>query len=76
MDTARQMDGKALKPLYLQIRDVLLAEAEKDPGYRFPSERRLCSLYGVSRPTVQKALDYFLENNLIVRRPGKGSSAS
>ena len=57
----------------MQIREWLMQEAEKDPDFRFPSERELCRLYGVSRPTVQKALSYFIENDLIVRRPGIGT---
>lgn len=64
---------QSLKPLYLQIREKLLLEARKDKNYRFPSERKLCQIYGISRPTVRKALDYFVENDLIVRRPGKGT---
>ena len=64
---------QSLKPLYLQIREKLLREARKDKNYRFPSERKLCQIYDISRPTIRKALDYFVENNLIVRRPGKGT---
>ena len=67
------IDKQAIKPLYLQIRESLLHQVEKNPSFRFPSERELCTLYGVSRPTVQKALSYFLERNLIVRRPGVGT---
>ena len=58
------IDKESIKPLYLQIREWLMHEAEKNPEYRFPSERELCRLYGVSRPTVQKALSYFVENDL------------
>ena len=64
---------KSLKPLYLQIREKLLIEARKDKNYRFPSERKLCQIYDISRPTIRKALDYFVENDLIIRRPGKGT---
>lgn len=67
------IDKESIKPLYLQIREWLMHEAEKNPEFRFPSERELCRLYGVSRPTVQKALSYFVENDLIVRRPGIGT---
>jgi DNA-binding LacI/PurR family transcriptional regulator len=67
------IDKQSIKPLYLQIRERLMREADKNPDYRFPSERELCRLYGVSRPTVQKALSYFIEHDLIVRRPGIGT---
>lgn len=50
-----------------------MREMRKHGCERLPSERDLCRKYGVCRPTVQKALGYFLEKNLIVRRPGKGT---
>jgi DNA-binding LacI/PurR family transcriptional regulator len=74
------MPGGAMKaidsetrPIYLRIREDLLLAMEGRDFHKLPSERELCDRYGVCRPTVQKALDYFLERNLIVRRPGKGS---
>ncbi len=67
------IDKESVKPLYLQIREELLEKARSNPGFRFPSERKLCSLYNVSRPTIQKALSYFIENDMIARRPGKGT---
>jgi len=67
------LDKESVKPLYLQIREELLEKARTNPGFRFPSERKLCSVYKVSRPTIQKALSYFIENDMISRRPGKGT---
>nr|WP_037349241.1 GntR family transcriptional regulator [Selenomonas artemidis] len=38
-----------------------------------PGERELCRSFGVSRPTVRKALDLLEEENKIVRMQGRGS---
>lgn len=60
-------------PMYLRIREDLLHAMQLDPAGSVPSERTLCQKYNVCRPTIHKALEYFTENNLIVRLPGKGS---
>jgi len=64
---------EGIKPYYLQIREYLLEELKKKKDFRIPSENQLCEYYGVSRPTVRKALEYLVEQNLIVRKQGKGS---
>ncbi|MBS1371004.1 MAG: GntR family transcriptional regulator [Lentisphaeria bacterium] len=61
------------KPIYQQIREDLLMNFRETGEALLPSERELCKRYGVCRPTVHKALSYLVENDLIVRRPGKGS---
>ena len=61
------------KPIYLKIREDLLADLETNHNKKLPSELELCRRYGVCRLTVQKALEYFLENGMIVRRAGKGT---
>lgn len=61
------------KPLYLKIREDLLEDLRKNRTQKLPSERDLCERYNVCRPTVQKALSYLIEKNLIIRRKGKGS---
>jgi len=61
------------KPIYLRIREDLLRDLEANCNKKLPSELELCRRYQVCRTTVQKAFEYFLENDMIVRRPGKGS---
>ena len=66
----------AFKPLYLQIKDVLverLAAGEWSPGGAIPSELELAAQYGVSHGTVRKAIDALADDNLVVRRQGKGT---
>ncbi|ASA26429.1 GntR family transcriptional regulator [Paenibacillus donghaensis] len=42
-------------------------------GERVPSEKELCSEFGVSRITSKKALRMLAEEHLIIRQPGRGS---
>lgn len=62
-----------MQPLYLKIREDLLAGFEMTGERKLPAESELCRRYGVCRPTVHKALEYLLEHEMIVRLPGKGS---
>ena len=61
------------KPIYLKIREDLLRDFEDNRNKKLPSELELCRRYQVCRTTVHKALEYFLENDMIVRRAGKGT---
>ena len=72
-------NAPAFKPLYLQIKDVLverLAAGEWSPGGAIPSELELAAQYGVSHGTVRKAIDALADDNLVVRRQGKGTFVS
>lgn len=66
-------------PLYLQIlnyiRHQILSGGLK-PGDAIPPESELCKTYNISRTTVRQALDILAEENLIVRRRGKGTIVS
>jgi GntR family transcriptional regulator len=66
----------AFRPLYLQIKDLLvrsLDAREWQPGEAIPSELLLAARYGVSQGTVRKAIDALAGDNLVVRRQGKGT---
>jgi GntR family transcriptional regulator len=66
----------AFRPLYLQIKDVLvgrLAAGDWRPGEAIPSELELAAQFGVSHGTVRKAIDALADDNLVVRRQGKGT---
>ncbi|MBN1676566.1 MAG: GntR family transcriptional regulator [Kiritimatiellae bacterium] len=64
---------QSVKPFYLQIRERLIQDISGRGGEKLPSEKELCEQYGVSRPTVRKALEYLVEQGLIIRKPGKGT---
>jgi GntR family transcriptional regulator len=66
----------AFAPLYLQIKALLeksLEAREWRPGEAIPSEIDLARRFGVSQGTVRKAIDALADDNLVVRRQGKGT---
>ncbi|MFN3629918.1 MAG: GntR family transcriptional regulator [Casimicrobiaceae bacterium] len=64
------------QPLYSQIRALivqLLETGEWRPGEAIPSEIDLAARFGVSQGTVRKAIDELADENILVRRQGKGT---
>ncbi|MBC7954997.1 MAG: GntR family transcriptional regulator [Cytophagales bacterium] len=69
-------DGPAFSPLYQQIKVLItrsLQSGEWKPGESIPSEVDLAARYKVSQGTVRKAIDALADENLVVRRQGKGT---
>ena len=76
MPAAVAQHTPAFRPLYLQLRDLLLRDMETrqwQPGEALPSEIELAARFGVSQGTVRKAIDALAADNLVVRRKGKGT---
>lgn len=78
MDNPPPREKRALgfKPLYGQVRDILVArliEGVWKPGDPLPSEFQLAEELGVSQGTMRKALDELVGRNLLVRRQGRGT---
>ena len=74
-DAARE-PGPAFSPLYRQIKSLLttsLQGGEWRPGEVIPSEVELAARFKVSQGTVRKAIDALADENLLVRRQGKGT---
>jgi GntR family transcriptional regulator len=66
----------AFSPLYQQIKGLILQglqSGEWKPGEGIPSEMDLAARYRVSQGTVRKAIDELANDNLLVRRQGKGT---
>lgn len=59
---------KVYEALRKQIADGLFKE-----GDILPSENELCLQYGLTRPTVRKALDSLVQDGFIKKQQGKGS---
>jgi DNA-binding GntR family transcriptional regulator len=68
-------DGPAL--LWEQVRDDLLADLDSEelpPGSRLPSEQALADdVYGVSRPTVRRAIAALVELGRLKVVHGRGT---
>jgi GntR family transcriptional regulator len=74
--SAEADDGPAFSPLYQQIKGLItrsLQSGEWKPGEAIPSEIELAARYKVSQGTVRKAIDALADENLVVRRQGKGT---
>jgi len=74
-DAARE-PGPSFSPLYRQIKALLtrsLQGGEWRPGEMIPSEIELALRFKVSQGTVRKAIDALADENLLVRRQGKGT---
>ncbi len=75
MPATAAQQSPAFRPLYLQLRDLLLRNMEARhwrPGEALPSELELAARFGVSQGTVRKAIDALASDNMVVRRQGKG----
>ena len=63
-------------PLYQQLYDLLLDQIRSGvypPGSKIPSEEELCKTYDLSRVTVRNALGRLVDDNILVKRHGKGT---
>ena len=63
-------------PLYFQLSRILqrfIRETEIDVGEQFPSEEAIGACFGVSRPTVNKAIQELLSQGWLRRVRGKGT---
>lgn len=69
-------NAKGSIPLYMQIKDLLVARVTKGewtPGDIIPSEIQLARDLKVSQGTVRKAITELVENNVLLRRQGRGT---
>ncbi|MDO4168335.1 MAG: GntR family transcriptional regulator [Lachnospiraceae bacterium] len=68
------MKEKKKQLLYMKLKEELLKEYEDKPYYSpLPSERKLCDMYHVSRPTVRKALQILEQDGCIAKISDKGA---
>src|SRR5471032_3556562 len=71
-----KIDKTSFVPLYLQIEQQLterIAAGEIKPGDPIPTEAALCDIYGVSRMTARKAVDYLVRQGRVERFRGRGT---
>lgn len=61
-------------PLHLEIKNKMISYFANLEYYSLlPSERELCHIFNVSRPTIRKALEKLEMENIIVKIPGRGT---
>lgn len=73
-DASFELDGRG--PLYEQIRKAIarkITNREWRPGHRIPFENEMTAALGVSRMTVNRAINALVADGLIVRRRKAGS---
>ncbi len=70
------LERDSVQPLYLQLETLLRNQIESGSaraGDRLPTELSLAQQYGISRMTVRRAINALVTENILVRRPGKGT---
>lgn len=71
-----KLDSNSITPLYQQLHAIILRkiqEKEYDVGDKIPSEEQIMEIYGVSRVTVRNAIKLLVEENVLVKKHGKGT---
>ena len=73
----KRPDAVAGRAKYRHLYEALAQRLERLPaGAPLPTERELCEVYGVSRPTVRRALQQLEVEQRIYRRQGRGTFAA
>ncbi|MCE2490652.1 MAG: GntR family transcriptional regulator [Anaerolineae bacterium] len=70
------LERDSVQPLYLQLESLLRDQIESGgakAGDRLPPELSLARQFGISRMTVRRAINALVTENILVRRPGKGT---
>lgn len=74
----KKVMGRQLKHQIVleRVRAEILGQGQLRPGQKIPTEQELAKSFGVSRPTVARALRELQQQGLISRRQGAGSFLS
>lgn len=73
----RTTAGRAQAPLYEEVRQTLvrkLMAGEWKPGDKLPPEPELAALFAVSIGTIRKAVDALVDDHILERRQGRGTT--
>ncbi|MBO4782616.1 MAG: GntR family transcriptional regulator [Lachnospiraceae bacterium] len=71
-----KLNSDASNPLYVQLMQKIknsISTGELKTGSRIQPEQELCSLYGVSRITVRKAITELEKEGILEKKQGKGT---
>ncbi len=71
-----KIDYNSGMPLYLQLKDIIkkqIMAGHYPPGVKIPTEEEYCKKYDISRITVRQAINYLVQEKLLIRKQGKGT---
>lgn len=74
-----RIDRSSPVPLYHQLAEQLSAairDGQLEPGDPFENEMAMCQRLGLSRPTVRRAIQEMVDQGLLVRRRGVGTTVA
>ena len=74
-----RIDRSSPVPLYHQVAEQLRAaitDGRLEPGDPFENEMAMCDRLGLSRPTVRRAIQEMVDQGLLVRRRGVGTTVA
>ncbi len=64
------------RPVYVRLKDTIragIAAGEWKTGEAIPSERELCTAYGISRMTTRQAIGDLVHEGVLTRQQGRGT---
>ena len=70
------IDRDIAVPLHYQIRwciEGYIRENHLKPGDLIPTEKELCKLFGLSRPTIRRGMEQLVKEGILVRNRGRGT---
>ena len=70
------LDRTSPVPLYFQVAQYLeqrIESGDLPPGVRLDNEIALAEQFGLSRPTMRRAIEYLVDRGLLVRKRGVGT---
>lgn len=74
-----KLDHENATPLYKQLKDIIkqkIIDGEFQPNQKIPSELQLSKMYNVSRITVRNAITELVDEDLLIKKQGKGTFVS
>jgi len=74
-----KLDHENATPLYKQLKEIIkqkIIDGEFHPTQKIPSELQLSKIYNVSRITVRNAITELVDEDLLIKKQGKGTFVS
>lgn len=74
-----KLDHENATPLYKQLKEIIkqkIIDGEFHPNQKIPSELQLSKIYNVSRITVRNAITELVDEDLLIKKQGKGTFVS